>query len=53
MLKIFLGKCRRYSGTFVLLKGYWPIPGRVWKLAVDRAFAIFIAIVFPDVLTHG
>jgi hypothetical protein len=46
------GKWRRYSGAFVLLKGYWPIPGRVWKLAVERALAIFAAIVLPNVLTH-
>lgn len=45
-------KWRRYSGVFVLLKDYWPIPTKQRKQAVQQALRAFAALVLPSVLTH-
>jgi len=45
-------KWRRYSGAFVLLKGYWPISAAVRAAAVKQALTAFAALVLPTVPTH-
>ncbi len=45
-------KWKRYSGAFVLLKGYWPIPTAMRTAAVQQALATFAALVLPSVPTH-
>ena len=46
------GKWRRYSGAFVLLKGYWSIAAEVREAAVKQALTTFAALVLPAVPTH-
>jgi len=46
------GKWRRYSGVFVLLKGYWPISRATWASASKQALAAFVSLVLPAVPTH-
>lgn len=46
------GKWQRYSGVFVLLKGYWPISAKMRQRAIKQALSAFAALVLPPVPTH-